>query len=280
MNETGASEGRAAKRSLGQNFLIDPNIQRKIVAELSAEPEDVVLEIGPGHGELSQHLVGRVRRLVLIEKDHDLARGLHDRWGGREDVEVIDADALRVDLGELARGDATFRVVSNLPYNITSPLVFAFLALRPSPARIVLTVQREVGERMVAAPGGKIYGALSVGVQAVSEATLVFRIGRQAFRPVPDVESAVLRIDPLPESLGPAEARALRDLTRACFNRRRKQLQKILRTSPELGFDGDPGGFLATLDIDPTVRPETLAPFEFVALAGALRAWREAAPSR
>ncbi len=280
MSGTAPDRGQAPKRSLGQNFLVDPNTQRKIVEELHAEPDDVVLEIGPGHGELSQHLLGRVRRLVLIEKDHDLAGGLRDHWGEREDVQIVDADALKVDLAELCGGGVPFRIISNVPYNITSPLVFTFLAIRPSPTRILLTVQREVAERIVAAPGSKIYGALSVGVQAVADATLTFRVGRQAFRPVPDVDSAVVRIDPRPEALGGVEAPALRDLTRACFNRRRKQLQKILRTSPELGFDGDPAAFLANLDIDPSVRPETLAPATFVALALALQQWREAAPSR
>ena len=119
--------------------------------ELHAEPDDVVLEIGPGHGELSQHLLGRVRRLVLIEKDHDLASGLRDHWGEREDVQIVDADALKVDLAELCGGGVPFRIISNVPYNITSPLVFAFLAFRPSPTRILLTVQREVAVRRLGA---------------------------------------------------------------------------------------------------------------------------------
>ena len=155
------------------------------------------------------------------------------------------------------------------PYNITSPLVFAFLELEPPADRIVLTVQREVADRIAAPPGIKAYGALSVGVQAVADASLAFRVGRQAFRPVPSVDSAVVRLEPRPDAVG-ADPAALRTLTRACFNRRRKQLQKTLRTAPELRFAGDVDALLARLSIDPAARPETLDPPTFVRLAEAL----------
>ena len=267
---TGRRAGpRRAKRSLGQNFLVDPNIQRKIVRELDARPEDVVLEVGPGHGELSQYLVGCCRRLVLIEKDRDLAGGLRERWGDRPDVDVVEGDALRLELSEFIRDAPAARVVSNVPYNITSPLIFAFLELEPAAARIVLTVQREVADRIAAPPGIKAYGALSVGVQAVADASLAFRVGRQAFRPVPAVDSAVIRLEPRPDAAD-VDPAALRTLTRACFNRRRKQLQKTLRTAPELRFAGDVDAVLVRLSIDPAARPETLDPPTFVQLAAAL----------
>ncbi|MYA34155.1 MAG: ribosomal RNA small subunit methyltransferase A [Gemmatimonadales bacterium] len=259
------------KRALGQNFLVDPNIQRKIVRELDPQPADAVLEVGPGHGELSQYLVGRCRRLVLIEKDRDLAGELRERWGDRRDVDVVEGDALRLGLPDFVGGAAAVRVVSNVPYNITSPLVFAFLELEPAAIRIVLTVQREVAERIVAPPGIKAYGALSVGVQALADASLAFRVSRQAFRPVPAVDSAVVRLEPRPDAADVDRA-ALRTLTRACFNRRRKQLQKTLRTAPELKFAGDAGAVLMRLSIDPAVRPETLDPPTFVRLAAALQA--------
>lgn len=275
----GKAEGTRPKRALGQNFLVDPNIQRKIVRELDPRPEDVVLEVGPGHGELSQYLVGRCRRLVLVEKDRDLARGLRARWGDRPDVDVVEGDALRIGLSEFVRDAAAVRVVSNVPYNITSPLVFAFLELEPAAGRIVLTVQREVADRIVAPPGIKAYGALSVGVQAIAVASLAFRVGRQAFRPVPAVDSAVVRLEPRPDAAA-VDRVALRTLTRACFNRRRKQLQKTLRTAPELSFAGDVGTVLGRLSIDPSVRPEMLDPPTFVRLAAALRAEKEGGASR
>lgn len=275
----GEAERTRPKRALGQNFLVDPNIQRKIVRELDPRPADVVLEVGPGHGELSQYLVGRCRRLVLVEKDRDLACRLRARWGDRPDVDVVEGDALRIGLSEFVRDAAAVRVVSNVPYNITSPLVFTFLELDPAASRIVLTVQREVAERIVAPPGIKAYGALSVGVQAIAAASLAFRVGRQAFRPVPAVDSAVVRLEPRPDAAD-VDREALRTLTRACFNRRRKQLQKTLRTAPELSFAGDAEVVLRRLSIDPAVRPEMLDPPTFVRLAAAFRAGREGGASR
>ena len=275
----GKAERPRPKRALGQNFLVDPNIQRKIVRELDPQAADVVLEVGPGHGELSQYLVGCCRRLILIEKDRDLAAGLRDRWGDRPDVDVVEGDALRLELSEFVREATAVRVVSNVPYNITSPLVFAFLRLDPAATRIVLTVQREVAERIVAPPGIKAYGALSVGVQAIAGASLAFRVGRQAFRPVPAVDSAVVRLEPRPAAAAVDRA-ALRTLTRACFNRRRKQLQKTLRTAPELSFAGDVEAVLAQLSIDPAVRPEMLDPPTFVRLAAALQARQGGGASR
>ena len=275
----GKAERTRPKRALGQNFLVDPNIQRKIVRELDPRPADVVLEVGPGHGELSQYLVGRCRRLVLVEKDRDLAGGLRARWGDRPDVDVVEADALRIGLPEFVRDAAAVRVVSNVPYNITSPLVFTLLELEPAASRIVLTVQREVAERIVAPPGIKAYGALSVGVQAIAVASLAFRVGRQAFRPVPAVDSAVVRLEPRPDAAD-VDRVALRTLTRACFSRRRKQLQKTLRTASELSFAGDVEAVLGRLSIDPSVRPEMLDPPTFVRLAAALRAEKEGDASR
>ena len=261
----------AAKRSLGQNFLIDPNLQRKIVDELEAGPGDVVLEVGPGHGELSEHLVAAVHRLVLIEKDAKLAAALAARWADRPKVHVIEGDALELDLGVAREPGHDLLILSNVPYNVTSPLLFAFLAVRPPPRRIVVMVQREVADRIVAEPGSKTYGALSVGVQAVARAELRFAVGRQVFRPRPDVDSAVLRIDPDPASAVGVDAPRLRDVTRALFSRRRKQLQKILRTAPELGPVADPDSLLAALGLDPRARPETLSPREIVALSERLR---------
>ncbi|MGH7539948.1 MAG: 16S rRNA (adenine(1518)-N(6)/adenine(1519)-N(6))-dimethyltransferase RsmA [Gemmatimonadota bacterium] len=259
---------RPAKRSLSQNFLVDPNLQRKIVEELGAGPADTVLEIGPGYGELSRHLVGRVARLVLVEKDATLAAQLAERWGGRDDVRVHEGDALALDLHDLLAWGRPFRILSNVPYHITSPLLFAFLALRPPAARIVVTVQKEVAERIVAPSGSRAYGALSVGVQSVADATLAFPVGRKTFRPVPEVDSAVVRIVPDPRRVERVDPAALRRVTRALFGRRRKQLQKILRSAPELAAAvRDPDAVCERLGVDPRARPETLEPDVFVRLA-------------
>ena len=186
-------------------------------------------------------------------------------------MSIVEGDALELNLSELMGHSGPIRVISNVPYNITSPLIFSLLAMRPVPERIVLTVQKELAERVVAVPGKKSYGALSVGVQAVARVSLRFSIARKVFRPQPEVDSAVLLIEPEPKMIGTVSPAALRDVTRACFNRRRKQLQKILRSAPELGFEGDPVSFLSELGISPKQRPESLSPITFIQLTKALQ---------
>ena len=262
--------GHRAKRSLGQNFLIDPNLQRRIVASIDPGPDDVVLEIGPGRGALTRHLVGRVGRLVLAELDRELAARLREEYAERADVRVVEGDVLDLPLEEVTPDVARLKVIGNIPYNITTPIVFSLLERRPRPAQVVLMVQREVAERMAAPPGGKTYGALAVGVQSVAAVERVLNVGRQAFRPAPDVDSAVVRIVPhQPPRLEVAEEEALRELTRRAFGQRRKQFQRILRDAYRLDGDG-----VAALErrtgYDLSRRPETFSPGEFITLSRAL----------
>lgn len=260
-----------AKRSLSQNFLVDPNIRRKLVAELDAGAQEVVLEVGAGHGELSDLIAGTVHRLVLVEKDDRLAVELTDRFDHRADVEVVHADALETDLTALV-GVRGGRLISNVPYGITSPLIFHFLEMRPIPARMVLLVQKEVAERIASPAGSKIYGALSVGVQARARVRIAFQVGRQAFRPVPAVDSAAIVLEPRSSPLDPATQTDLRVLTRVAFSRRRKQLLRILRSAPEYDLPRDRiEQILESMGLSPQARPETLTPDEFVSLAGRLR---------
>lgn len=265
-------DGRVrARRSLSQNFLVDPNLRRKLVSTLDAGAGDHVLEVGPGHGELSELLVGAVNRLVLVEKDDRLNRILSQRWSGRDDVRIVHADALRIDLSEQVAGADSLRVISNVPYSITSPLLFLFLDIRPVPQRIVVLVQEEVGRRIVAEPGTREYGALSVGVRARADARVAFRVGRQAFRPVPTVESVAVVIDPHGSGPDARRAAALRDLTRVAFSRRRKQIRRILRDAPEYRLTAESAeALLDALGIDPTARPETFDPETFMRLADRL----------
>ena len=263
---------RSAKRSLGQNFLTDDRVARRIVASLGAGPDDEVLEIGPGRGALTRHLVGTVGRLVLVELDDALAAELEERYAGRGDVRVVHADVLKLDRGEHLRAPERARVVGNIPYNITSPILFRLLE-RPRPREAVLMVQKEVADRIVAPPGGRTYGALTVGVRAVARPEVLFRVGRGAFRPAPRVDSAVLRITPLrPEPLTPDQEGRLRDLVRALFQWRRKRLGKILRDHPELSI---PRASLDAVASDAGIslddRPERLSPEDFVSLANALQ---------
>jgi 16S rRNA (adenine1518-N6/adenine1519-N6)-dimethyltransferase len=256
-----------ARRSLGQNFLVDPNLQRKIVAALGAGPDDTVLEIGPGMGALTGHLAGQVRRLILVELDPRLVADLEARYEGRADVEIVHADVLNVQLADLVPDPEHLKVVGNIPYNITSPIIFHLLE-RPRPERIVLMVQKEVAQRVAAGPGPDS-GALSIGVQSVAEVRTLFGVPRGAFRPVPRVDSAVIEIVPRrPAPLTPDEEQALRTLTRLAFQWRRKQITKILRDHPDSPIARDRvGPLLEQLGLDPERRPETFSVAELLAIA-------------
>ncbi len=238
-----------AKRSLSQNFLIDHNIRRKLVEELGSEPGDAVLEIGPGHGELSDLLAGRVSRLVLVEKDDRLATDLARRYVDRLDIQVVHGDALQADLSALLGDDRPGRLICNVPYGITSPLIFRFLEIRPFPHRMVLLVQREVAE-----------------IRA--RVRVAFAVGRRAFRPVPRVDSCAVVIERAEVPPAAADLEKLRIMTRVCFSRRRKQIGTILRTAPEFRLPRERlPEILGQEGIDPKARPETLSPAQFLALA-------------
>jgi 16S rRNA (adenine1518-N6/adenine1519-N6)-dimethyltransferase len=266
-----APEHRRAKRSLSQNFLVDRNLQEKILRELDAGPQELVLEVGAGHGELGGRLAGRVAEVILVEKDDDLVSELREMFGEDQSVRVVHDDALEIDLSALLTAGRAYRVLSNLPYAITTPLLFRILDMHPPSERVVVTVQREVAERIVAQPGSKTYGALSVGVQVLGTARIAFRISRNAFRPIPAVDSAVVVIDPDPGAPVAEEAEALRRLTRVVFGQRRKQLQKILRSAPEYRLSGRDVEVLAgNVGFDPQDRPETLDPRSLRALARSL----------
>jgi 16S rRNA (adenine1518-N6/adenine1519-N6)-dimethyltransferase len=259
-----------AKKSLGQNFLIDPNLQRKIVDAIRPGPDDEVLEIGPGPGALTRHLAPRVRRLVLVELDDELARRLREEFAGTDHVRVVHADILDLDLEDVSDDPGALKVIGNIPYNITTPILFSLLEREPRPREIVLMVQREVADRILADPGSKTYGALAVGVQSVARAERVVHVGRRAFRPPPDVESTVIRITPVrPPPFSRETERALRDLTRTAFGQRRKQFQRILRDAYGLSAD-DIAHLESRTGFDLRQRPETFSAADLVRLVQAL----------
>jgi 16S rRNA (adenine1518-N6/adenine1519-N6)-dimethyltransferase len=240
-------------KRLGQHFLADPNILGRIADALDPQPGDVVLEIGPGKGSLTDVLLARGAKVIAIEKDARLAGEL------RGDARVVQGDALDVDWHALIPdGTAAFKVAGNIPYNITSPLLEKALT-PPLPARIVFLVQLEVAQRIAAPPGSKTYGALSIGVQAQCRVEQLFTVLPGSFRPPPKVKSALLRLTPLAEPLvRPREVAALRAFVTACFSRRRKQLHNAVPGATAAG--------LMALGFDPKARPETLAPADFVRL--------------
>lgn len=262
---------------LGQHFLTDPGLLRKIVDALDPRPGDVVLEIGAGRGSLTVHLAPRVAKVVAIEKDRRLAHdcGLRIVECGLGNVTVVAADALHLAWHALlapSRADPQspirnpqFKVVGNIPYAITSPLLAQALT-PPLPERIVFLVQAEVAERIAAPPGSKAYGALSIGVQALCRVERLFTVRPGAFRPPPRVESAVMRLTPLERpAVAPEEVARFRTFVTACFARRRKQLRNVLAA-----VTGRPaavvGAGLAALGLDPAARPETLPVAAFVRL--------------
>ena len=280
---------RRAKRSLGQNFLVDPNIQRKIIDALEPSAHDEVIEIGPGTGALTRRLAGTVGRLIAIEKDDALARELDAELkasrcaaasgstaadAGVCGTTIVNADAMDLDLGSLVDSIGAAKVVGNIPYNLTTPLLFKLLEPGRRAARLVIMVQKEVAERITARAGEPEYGALTVGIRSVADVESLFVVGRGAFRPAPRVDSAVLRITPhRPPRLEPDEERDLRALTRATFGWRRKQLQRTLRDATDYRLDAREVDALAErTGLDLARRPETLTPDDFIALGRALRA--------
>ncbi len=264
-------------RRLGQHFLTDRNLLRRIVDALEPAPGDVVLEIGPGKGSLTAELVARGVRVVAIEKDERLAAALAGASVGGAppgSFRVVMGDALALDWHALvAEGMVTspaarvppFKVIGNIPYAITTPLIATAL-VPPLPTRIVLLVQHEVADRLAAAPGSKIYGALSVGVQAVCRVEKLFTVRAGAFSPPPTVQSAVVRLTPRAAPLiQSAELAPFRVFVTACFSRRRKQLRNVLVAATQQPSERVVEGIRA-LGLDPTARPETLAPETFVRL--------------
>ena len=262
-----------AKKSLGQNFLVDPNYQKKIVDALALSEADELIEIGPGTGAITQHMVTRVRRFTAVELDDQLAAALRDRYADVPSFHLVHQDVMQVPLPEVAENVATAKIVGNIPYNITSPLIFKLLERETRPALIVVMVQKEVADRMVAPPGDKEFGALSVGIQAIAEAERLFIVPRGAFRPAPNVDSAVVRIVPRrPLPLSAAEEQDLRELTRAAFAMRRKQFQKILRSSERYALSADDVARLEKhVGYELTLRPEQLSASQFVELSRKLR---------
>jgi len=264
-------------KRLGQHFLTDRNILQRIVDALEPAPDDVVVEIGAGKGSLTEILAPRVRHVIAIERDRRLVAGMRDAGCEMREpgsVTVVEGDSLRLDWHALV-SEAThpasrishpaFKVIGNIPYAITSPLIDKALT-PPLPARIVFLVQAEVADRIAAPPGSKTYGALSVGAQAVARVERVFTVRAGAFTPPPKVTSAVVRLTPLAQPLvAPEQIAAFRAFVTACFARRRKQLRNVVMAATGRSAAVVTAG-LAALGLDPAARPETLAPQIFVRL--------------
>lgn len=256
----------AAVKRLGQNFLIDPNIIRKIVALAEVGANDHVLEIGPGRGALTDLLCKTAGRMTAIEVDPRLHAYLAERQHDYPNLDLILADALTYPLESLPAGTI---VVANLPYYISTPLLFALLDQRDRFPRLVLMLQNEVADRLVAKPGTSDYGVLSVMAQYAAEITKGFRVSAQCFRPRPEVGSAVVLLRTrVQRELSPAEEPKFAALVKAAFAHRRKTLVNSLRDE---GYDPRRTvAALARLEIDQASRAEALSIGQFQRLSRSL----------
>lgn len=249
-----------AKKSLGQNFLQDKNIARKIVDAIQIEEGDRIIEIGPGPGMLTRFILeARPASLTLIEKDNDMAQNWAEEAKNQPvPLSVLNMDALKVDWPSMTE---PVKVAGNLPYNVASPLMWDIVSGASGLTRAVFMVQKEVADRLVAKPSTSDYGALSVWVQSFARTRFEFVVPPQVFRPRPKVHSAVVSFEPLPAQERVKKPEVLSYLLKMFFQQRRKQLGGILRS-----HDYDPE-ILKNYDIEPSSRPENISVEQFKLLA-------------
>ncbi len=260
-----AEHGLAPRKSAGQNFVVDPNTVRHIVAAAALAADDDVLEIGPGLGSLTLGLAEVARSVTAVEIDAGFVGVLEELFAGREDVTIVHADALSVDLDELVGGRAV-RAVANLPYNVATPLLFALLEAR-SVIDAYVMVQREVGERWQARVGDASYGGVSLKLALLADVRIERAIPRTVFHPVPNVDSVMVRVTRRADAPDPESYARLAALVDAAFAQRRKTLRNTLRAvagRDELEVAA------ATARIDLGARAETLDVDAVRALAAAL----------
>ena len=272
-----ARYGLAAKKSLGQNFLLDLNLTARIARGAGVGPDSVVYEVGPGPGGLTRALLEAGATVIAVEKDDRCIEALAEvqaAYPGR--LQVVPADAPKVDEAELL-GGATAQVVANLPYNVSTVLLAKWLTSETWPpffSSLTLMFQREVADRIAAPPGGKEYGRLSVLSQWRTLPKRLFDIPPSAFVPQPKITSSVVHFSVLKEPVAPAELRDLKTVVDAAFNQRRKMLRSSLK-----GLGVDTERLLAEAGIEPTLRAEVLSVEQFCALARALNAILQAKPA-
>ncbi len=259
-----AAPHRARKR-FGQNFLIDAQVIARIVAAIGPRADDNLVEIGPGEGALTGPLLARAPGLHALELDRDLVARLRCQFAACSGFEVVQSDALTADFDNVGDCTRSLRVVGNLPYNISTPLLFHLFSFGARIADMHFMLQKEVVERMAASPGGKNYGRLSVMTQYHCQVTPLFDVPADAFRPIPKVTSTLVRLTPHPrgQQMLPRDAAFFGQLVNACFQQRRKTLRNCLGRLAQAPR-------LAELGMDLGARPETLTVADFVAIANHL----------
>jgi len=267
-----AEQGLIPRKKWGQHFLTDKNILKKVIKTAEIGKEDIVLEVGPGLGEMTQALAQEAKKVIAVEIDARLVEVLRNKLADTPNVEILQGDILKFDVRKhLGSEKRPVKVVANLPYQISTPLLFHFIGSRDLFSALILMLQREVAERMVAPPGKKAYGPLSVLVQSVADISICFIVKPSAFFPPPEVESAVIRLSwkerPM---IAPEQEEGFRAVVKGCLGYRRKTLANALKHS-DLLLPEDLEKRLEEIGIDPRRRPETLSVQEFVDLASTLR---------
>lgn len=258
------------KKSLGQNFLVDPNIRRKIIASCGLKASDIVLEIGAGRGELTRLIAERVNKVYAVEIDANLCHILKANLKGCANIEIINKDILKFDLKRYftRRSCLRIKVIGNIPYYITTPIIERLLKIRDRIETIFITVQKEVAQRMVSQAGSKNYGAFSCFVQYYTQAQIIFRIKRTSFLPSPKVDSCFLRLSIRQVPIFKIEnERLFFKIIRAAFNQRRKILKNSLENiiAPE-----KLAAFFKEYKLNPKIRPENLGLKDFATLSEAM----------
>lgn len=265
----------AFQKKFGQNFLIDPRVLEKIIKAAEITEDDCVLEIGPGIGTMTQHLACAAKKVIAVEIDRALIPILQDTLSGWDNVKIINEDVMKVDLAKLAEeenGGKPLKVVANLPYYITTPIIMGLFENHVPLKSITVMVQKEVADRMQVGPGTKDYGALSLAVQYYAKPYIVANVPPNCFMPRPKVGSAVIRLERYEEPpVKVKDEKLMFRIIRASFNQRRKTLANGLKNSAELDFTKEEiAAAIAGIGKEPGVRGETLTLEEFAGLADEL----------
>ncbi|MEQ2563266.1 16S rRNA (adenine(1518)-N(6)/adenine(1519)-N(6))-dimethyltransferase RsmA [Ventrimonas sp. CLA-AP-H27] len=262
----------AFQKKFGQNFLIDPHVLDKIIGAAGVTKEDMVLEIGPGIGTMTQYLAEAAREVVAVEIDNNLIPILKETLAEYDNVTVINEDILKVDIKKLTEehnGGRPIKVVANLPYYITTPIIMGLFESNVPIDNITVMVQKEVADRMQVGPGSKDYGALSLAVQYYAEPYIVANVPPNCFIPRPNVGSAVIRLTRHKEMpVQVADPKLMFRLIRASFNQRRKTLQNGLNNAPDVSFTKEQiMAAIESLGVPATIRGEALDLQQFAQLA-------------
>ena len=256
-------------RGLGQNFLLDGNLLDWIVRAAKVNPGDNILEVGPGFGALTSRLVAAGANLTAVEYDHRLAAYNREKFAGKENFHLVEADACRVDYDQLFPGNTVYRSVANLPYAISSVFIAKLLECRNKPRSMFFMLQKEMAERLAAVPGTKAYGALSVRCQLFYKVRIEKIVPPEVFCPPPEVESALISFELYPEPLcSDEENRMVSRVVRTAFNQRRKQLGKVLG---QMFGKAETSAVFEELGLPLEIRPDKLEVADFVAIARKLQ---------